>query len=201
MQSPFWDADSSSAKKEFPYLLWKPKVHYRVQKIPPSESALRQINPALNFTFCFLKIHFLLSSHRWLGIPSHLFMSSFPRKNINYSFPHKCYTHFPFNSHWFDCPYSIWLQYSLVPCYFVRFTAKYIHQHCIHKHGQHVTMFSVLAPRSVVGQSTSLFGSKSRNIITLTAVKTSDFTVKSYVFFPLCERLSFASIQKNTQRV
>jgi hypothetical protein len=34
-QSPFWEANRSSASQEIPHVLWIPKVHYRTHKSPP----------------------------------------------------------------------------------------------------------------------------------------------------------------------
>ena len=77
-QSPFWEANWFSASQEIPYILWKPKVHYRIHKCPLPVPILSHINPHPTSWRYIL----ILSSHLRLGLPSGLFPSGFPTKPL-----------------------------------------------------------------------------------------------------------------------
>jgi hypothetical protein len=47
-QGPSWEANSLSVSKEIPHLVWYPKVHYNVHKIPqhqPLTNSMEQSRP------------------------------------------------------------------------------------------------------------------------------------------------------------
>jgi hypothetical protein len=87
-QSPSWEANLFSASQEIPRILWNPKVHYRIHKIPPPVPILGQLGPVHASTFHFVKI-VILSSLLRPDLPGGLFPSDFHTK-ISFP-PHTCY--------------------------------------------------------------------------------------------------------------
>jgi hypothetical protein len=55
--SPSQEANSYSASKEFPYLLWNQKVHYHAHKSPSLNPILSHINPVHILILSLFKIH------------------------------------------------------------------------------------------------------------------------------------------------
>jgi len=108
-QSPSCEANSHSASREIPRILWNPKVYYyRVHKSLPLVHILSQTNTII-FPPYFLTIVIISLSHLRLGLPTRLFPSGLSNK-ILYAFlvcP-ICYMLIPPHTPWLGHPNNIW---------------------------------------------------------------------------------------------
>jgi hypothetical protein len=75
--SRFSDAASCSATQEFSYILWNPKVYYRVHKNPPLVPILNHMLLVHKTPFFFSEIHFSIILPATLIVGSGLFTSGF----------------------------------------------------------------------------------------------------------------------------
>ena len=78
-QSPFWEANMSSATQAFPRVLRNQKVHHRIHNSPPPVPILSKIDPVYAPKFKLSKIHFNIIH---LGFPSGLLPSGFTTKYV-----------------------------------------------------------------------------------------------------------------------
>ena len=68
--------------QEITQILWNPKVHERIYKIPPPVPLLKQLNPVYAPHTTSWRSNLILTSHLCLGLPSGLFPSYFPTKTL-----------------------------------------------------------------------------------------------------------------------
>jgi hypothetical protein len=84
-QSPSWEANSHSASQEIPHLLWNPKVHYHVHKIPTLARILSQMNQVHNLPTISRRSILILSYYLLRSLLSGLFPSGLSTR-ILYAF-------------------------------------------------------------------------------------------------------------------
>jgi hypothetical protein len=60
--------EQQSPEQEFPSLLWKPKVHYCIQKGLRMDGILSQMNSVHNFLLCFFKLYLNVISVRTVSV-------------------------------------------------------------------------------------------------------------------------------------
>ena len=141
-QSPFWKSNRSSVSQEFPFILWKPEVLYKMLPTCPCLEP-DQSSPCLPFHF--FKIHFNIilpsrpRSFKWF------FLSSFSSKplyvHIVSSIPATCSAHFILLNltgiWWGVLILRIFVMQSPpLPCYLVFPSPKYLPQYPILKNSQ-----------------------------------------------------------------
>ena len=80
VQSPSWEANWFAASQEIPRILWIPKVHYRIHKLPPPVPILGSPNP----------VH--MPTTHLLEIQTNIIHPSTPRspqRSLSLRFPHQ----------------------------------------------------------------------------------------------------------------
>jgi hypothetical protein len=96
MQSPSWEANTSSGSQEIPRILWNSKVvHYPIHKSPPPVPTLSQINPVHPHPTSWRSIYYR-PIYAWVFQMVSFLQVSPPKSCMHLSFPHTCYMLRPF---------------------------------------------------------------------------------------------------------
>ena len=82
VQSPSWEANWFAASQQIPRISRNPKFHYRTHKHLPPLCILGQPNPVHIPTSHLPEIHPNIIHPSSLGLPTGLFLSGFPTKNL-----------------------------------------------------------------------------------------------------------------------
>jgi len=99
-QSPSWEANSFSASREIPCILWNPKVHYRTHKCPSPVPILSHLELVHILTSHFLKIYLNIFLPSTPESPKWSLSLRFPHQNPVYASP-LTHTHYiPRPSHY-----------------------------------------------------------------------------------------------------
>ena len=140
-----WEANSSLASQEIPFILWNRKCYYDIHNRPPTVPILNEINPHHASPSPFLKIHF---NKVFPSAPrsSKLFLSlRSPSQNsvCTFSVSHAYYMPHLSHSSWFNHPTNIWLGVQFIkllilylsplPCCLIPLRLRYLPQHPILK--------------------------------------------------------------------
>ena len=94
-QSPSWEANRFPAIQEIPRILWRPKIHYRIQKCPPPVPILSQLDAVHTPTFHFLMIHFNIILPSTPGSPQWSLSLRFPYQDPVQASPFPNTRHMP----------------------------------------------------------------------------------------------------------